>query len=71
MEGDAERHGLIRLARAPLSGDFDLTAAPVLSDATVNARDPELSVAGDDVVLAWSEFTKTTKLQVRKLTCPR
>ena len=71
MEGDADRRGQIRLARTPLAGDVDFTTAPVLSDVTVNARDPEISVAGDDVVLVWSEFTKTTKLQARKLTCPR
>jgi len=71
MEGDAERHGQIRLGRAPLSGEIDLTSAPVLSEAGVNARDPEISLAGDEVVLVWSEFSKTTKIQARKLTCPR
>jgi len=69
MEGDAEKHGVVRLASAPLDGSWDLSAAPLLSDTGGNARDPEISVQGDEAVVVWSEIAQTSRIEVRKLSC--
>jgi hypothetical protein len=71
MEGDAEKHGVVRVARTALSGAWDLTAAPTLSDGAGNARDPEISMQGDEAVVVWSEISTASRIQARKLACPR
>jgi hypothetical protein len=70
MEGDAGRHGVVRAARASLAGSWDLSAALRLSDdPTGNARDPEISMQGNEAVIVWSEIAKASRIEVRKLKC--
>jgi hypothetical protein len=70
MEGDADKHGVVRMTRAPLSGSWDFTAASTLSDSDGNARDPEISMQGDEAVLVWSQISQASRIEVRKLGCP-
>lgn len=71
MEGDAEKHGVVRLARARLDGAWDLSATPPLSDTDGNARDPEISMQGDEAIVVWSQIAQASRIEVRKLRCPR
>jgi hypothetical protein len=70
MEGDASKHGAVRAARLSLAGSWDASRAPTLSDAD-NARDPEISMQGDEAIVVWSDISHSSRIQVRKLSCPR
>ena len=72
MEGDAAKRGVVRMSRVSLTGNWpDLSAAPALSETTGNARDPEISMQGDEAIVVWSEIAQASRIQVRKLSCPR
>jgi hypothetical protein len=76
MEGGEKTRGRVRLARAPLSdlgAPLDFSSIATLSSLDGNARDPEVSASGDDVVVVWSrhEPHSVSRVEARRLTCSR
>lgn len=76
MEGDAKTRGTVRLARTPLAelgAPLDPSSITTLSPHDGNARDPEVSASGDEVVVVWSQHAPggPSRVEARRLSCAR